>query len=94
MANITIHNHGTVNIYEGVDPCAVEKAKDTLLSKMYFARYKQTLGRYEGWLKLLEMYYCGDYKQMRKYIKSLNGKGGKTRNECLECLKIILRNNA
>ena len=91
MANITIHNHGTVNIYEGANACTVEKAKDKLLSKLYFARYKQTHGGYEGWLKLLEMYHCGDYKQMCKYIKSCQGKGGRTRSECLECLAIIIK---
>jgi hypothetical protein len=91
MQNITINNHGTVNIYESADPCIVEKAKDTLLSKLYFARYKQTLGGYEGWLKLLEMYHWGEYKQMHKFIKSCNGKGGKTRKDCLDCLEIIMK---
>ena len=56
MSNITIYNHGTVNIYESVDD-TVSKAKDALLNKMYFARYKQTMGGYEAWLQLLEMYY-------------------------------------
>lgn len=90
MSNITIYNQGTVNIYESVDD-AVSKAKDALLNKMYFARYKQTLGGYEAWLKLLDMYYCGDYKGMCKHIKSCNGKGGKTRNECLDYLNTIIR---
>ena len=90
MANITIHNHGTVNIYEGVDTNAINKAKDTLLHKMYFARYKQTLGGYEGWLKLLDMYYCEQYEEMYEHIKNCHGKGGKTRHDCLECLKIIM----
>ena len=91
MANITINNHGTVNIYEGVDQCAVSEAKDNLLHKMYFARYKQTLGGYEGWLKLLDMYYCEQYEEMCKHIQSCNGKGGKTRNECLKCLETIMK---
>jgi hypothetical protein len=89
MANITINNHGTVNIYEGVDN-TVSEAKDTLLHKMYFARYKQTLGGYEGWLQLLDMYYCEQYKQMYEFIKNCKAKGGKTRHDCLECLKIII----
>jgi len=91
MANITIHNHGTVNIYEGADPSAIEKAKDKLLTKMYFARYKQTLGGYEAWLRLLDMYYCGNFKGMYKYINSCKGKGGKTRVDCLECLRTIMK---
>lgn len=91
MANITIHNYGTVNIHEGVDESAVSKAKDRLLNKMYFARYKQTLGGYEAWLRLLEMYHCGEYAQMVKFIKSCTGKGGKTRSECLECLATIMK---
>lgn len=89
MANITINNHGTVNIYEGVNT-AVSKAKDELLHKMYFSRYKQTLGGYEGWLKLLDLYYCEQYREMYKHIKSCNGKGGKTRYDCLKCLDIII----
>lgn len=91
MANITVNNYGTVNIYESVNVGATEQAKDKLLNKMYFARRKKTLGGYEGWKKLLEMYHWGEYKQMCKFIKSLNGTGGKTRKECLECLEIIMK---
>jgi hypothetical protein len=91
MANITIHNHGTVNIYEGVDHNTVNEAKDELLHKMYFARYKQTLGGYEGWLKLLDMYYCEQYEEMREFIKGCQGKGGKTRHDCLVCLNTIIK---
>ena len=90
MANITINNHGTVNIYEGVDN-TVNEAKDTLLTKMYFARYKQTLGGYEAWLKLLDMYYCEQYEEMREFIKSCKAKGGKTRHDCLVCLDTIIK---
>ena len=91
MANITINNHGTVNIYEGVDTNAVNEAKDTLLTKMYFARYKQTLGGYEAWLKLLDMYYCEQYEEMHEFIKACKGKGGKTRHDCLKLLETIMR---
>lgn len=91
MANITINNHGTVNIYEGVDTNAVSEAKDALLTKMYFSRYKQTLGGYEGWLKLLDMYYCEQYEEMYNHIKSCHGKGGKTRHDCLAYLQIIIK---
>ena len=90
MANITINNHGTVNIYEGVDN-TVSEAKDNLLHKMYFARHKATLGGYKGWLKLLDLYYCEQYEEMYDFIKSCQGKGGKTRNECLAYLKTIIK---
>lgn len=91
MANITINNHGTVNIYEGVDHNAISEARDELLNKMYFSRYKQTLGGYEGWLALLDMYYSEQFEEMHKYIKSCQGKGGKTRHDCLKCLDIIIK---
>lgn len=90
MQNITINNHGTVNIYgEGND----NSAKDKLLEKLYYARYKPTMGGYEGWLKLLDMYYLGNYRGMREFIKSCHGKGGKTRHECLNYLEIIMGGN-
>lgn len=89
MANIIIHNHGTVNVYENAD--TVNEAKDTLLHKMYFARYKQTLGGYEAWLKLLDMYYCEQYEEMRDFIRSCKAKGGKTRYDCLQCLDTIIK---
>ena len=90
MANITIHNHGTINIYESVED-AVSRAKDTLLNKMYFARHKQTMGGYEAWLQLLEMYYCEQYEEMYHFIASCKAKGGKTRYDCLKCLETIMK---
>lgn len=90
MANIIINNYGTVNIYSDAEQ-KVSKAKDLLLTKMYHARHKSTLGGYDGWRELLDMYYCGQYSEMCKYIKSCRGKGGKTRNECLECLHTIMK---
>lgn len=90
MANIIINNYGTINIYENVDN-AVSEAKDELLHKMYFARHKATLGGYEGWKKLTDMYYCEEYEEMRNFIKSCQGKGGKTRHDCLKCLEIIMK---
>ena len=91
MANITINNYGTINICENITQDDVNKKKDELLSKMYYARYKQTLGGYEGWLELLRMYYCGEYAEMCEFIKSCRGKGGKTRSACLECLAVIMK---
>ena len=83
-----ITNHGIINIYNGTD-----SAKDKLLTKLYYARYKPTIGGYEGWLKLLEMYFQGDFAGMKKFIKSCHGKGGKTRNECINYLDIIIGGN-
>jgi hypothetical protein len=92
MANITIYQTGgTINIYEGTQASTVEMAKDKLLNKLYYARNKQTLGGREGWETLLDLYYSGNYKAMVKFIKACKGKGGKTRNECLECLHIIMK---
>jgi hypothetical protein len=68
----------------------VSKAKDDLLTKMYHARYKRTLGGYEMWCQLVRWYASFDYQEMYDYIKSLGGTGGKTRSECLKCLEIII----
>lgn len=87
MNNITINNHGTVNIY---NYDIVENARDNLLTKLYHARYKETMGGYKAWLQLLDWYYMGDYNKMIIFIKSCTGKGGKTRNECLSYLYTIL----
>lgn len=87
MSNIVITN-STVNIYN--DCSVVSKAKDELLAKLYYARYKQTMGGYEGWLKLLDMYYIGNYVGMIDFISSCHGKGGKTRNECIRHLNTII----
>lgn len=92
MANITIYQTGgTIHIYEGTQAQTVEMAKDKLLNKMYYARNKQTLGGRKGWEMLLDLYYAGNYKAMVKFIKACDGKGGKTRSECLECLRIIMK---
>lgn len=90
MQNITINNHGTVNIYA---EDLVGNAKDKLLTKLYYARNKETMGGYESWLKLLDMYYAEDFKGMRDFIKSCKGKGGRTRNECLHCIDVIMKGN-
>lgn len=68
----------------------ISKAKDTLLTKMYHARFKKTLGGYEMWCQLTRWYASFEYQEMYDYIKSLTGTGGKTRNECLKCLEIIM----
>ena len=83
-------NGGVVNICNTTET-EVSNAKDRLLKKMYYARYKDTMGGYKVWLELLDMYYANDYKGMHKLIKSFNSKGGKTRNECLKCLEIIMK---
>jgi hypothetical protein len=91
MANIIINNYGTINVYDGNSEAEVNKAKDVLLSKMYYARHKATLGGYEGWKKLTDMYYCEEYEEMCDFIKACQGKGGKTRHDCLRCLEIIIK---
>ena len=68
----------------------ISKAKDDLLNKMYYARFKKTLGGYEMWGQLIRWYASFNYQEMYDYIKSLSGAGGKTRNECLKCLDIIM----
>jgi hypothetical protein len=90
MKNITINNYGTVNIYN-VNDTTIAEAKDELLTKMYWARNKNTMGGYDAWLDLLDMYYSADWQGMYNYIKSCNGKGGKTRRECLNKLEIIMK---
>ena len=87
MSNIIIKN-SIVNIYNDND--AVSKAKDELLTKLYYARNKPTMGGYDAWIRLLDMYYMGNYIDMYKFIESCHGKGGKTRNECLKNLESII----
>jgi hypothetical protein len=95
MANITIINHGTVNIYEAKsnNTISVEQAKDELLTKMYYARNKNTMGGYQAWLDLLDMYYSADWQGMCDHIGSYKGKGkgGKTRHDCLKLLEVIMK---
>lgn len=90
MANIIINNYGTLNVYESTTKAEVSEAKDKLLNKMYYARNKETLGGKEGWHKLLDMYYSGDYEGMCEFINSCKGYGGKTRKACLEHLSTIM----
>ena len=90
MSNFTINNSTVyININEGT----VSDAKDKLLTKLYYARNKQTMGGYDAWHKLLSMYYMGKYQDMKDFIKSCRGKGGKTRNECINYLNIIMGGN-
>lgn len=67
-----------------------EQAKNLLLEKLYYCRHKPTIGGYDGWLKLLDLYYSGRYAYMHAFIKNCCGMGGKTRSECLEYLEIIM----
>lgn len=90
MANIIIHNNGVVNIYN-VNDTTVAEAKDALLTKLYWARNKQTFGGYNAWLELLDKYYSFDWQGMYDYIKSCKGKGGKTRSECLKLVSTIMK---
>ena len=85
-----INNYGTINIYN-VNEATVSNAKDNLLTKLYYARNKSTMGGYNAWLELLNMYYAADWQGMYDYISSCHGKGGKTRNECLNNLEIIMK---
>lgn len=91
MMNITINNNGTgtINIYN-VNDTTVANAKDTLLTKMYWARNKNTMGGYQAWLDLLDMYYAADWQGMYDHIKACTGKGGATRNACLNALTTIM----
>ena len=73
---------------------SVAQAKDELLTKLYHARHKTTFGGYDAWLTLLSMYYALEYRAMYAYIANCQGKGGKTRSECLENLKIIIGENS
>ena len=87
MSNFTINNSTVyININEGT----VSEAKDKLLSKLYYARSKETMGNYAGWEKLLSMYYMEDYQGMINFIRSCRGKGGKTRNECICLINVIM----
>lgn len=91
MANIVINNQGgIVNIYN-VNDTTVAEAKDALLTKLYWARNKQTLGGYEAWLELLDMYYAFDWQGMYDHIKACKGKGGKTRHDCLRLIETIMK---
>lgn len=87
MANII--NYGTVNIYN-VNDTSVAEAKDALLTKLYWARNKPTMGGYQAWLNLLDMYYANEWQEMYDLIKACTGKGGKTRHDCLELIAIIM----
>ncbi len=88
MINI---NNSTVTI--NINDDTSSKARDLLLTKLYYARNKETMGGYAAWHKLLDMYYIGNYAGMREFIKSCKGRGGRTRNECLGLLEIIIGGN-
>lgn len=87
MQNFTINNSTVyININEGT----VNDAKDKLLTKLYYARNKSTMGGYVAWHKLLGMYYMGNYQGMIDFIRSCRGRGGKTRNECIYLINEIM----
>ena len=93
MANITINNYGTINFYAETE--AVEKAKDKLINRMYYARLSDNvIGGYEGWKQLCEMYDLDDYEGMKQFISQCKGRCGARRKEMLECLDIIIKGGA
>lgn len=81
-------NNSTVSINISED--TVSKAKDSLLKRLYYARNKDTMGNYQKWLELLDMYYRGDYESMYNFIESCKGEGGATRKACLKYLENII----
>ena len=87
MNNFTINNS---TVYININDNIVSDAKDKLLTKLYYARNKSTIGGHAAWENLLHMYYMGNYQGMKNFISSCRGKGGKTRNECVELINIII----
>lgn len=77
------------NICVSINDGSISEAKDELLTKLYYARNKQTMGGHKGWEYLISLYFSGDYSGMIDYIRSCKGYGGKTRNECIRLLNTI-----
>ena len=90
MNNFTINNS---TVYININDTTVSDAKDKLLTKLYYARNKESIGGYVAWHELLHMYYMGNYEGMKEFIKSCKGKGGRTRNECIYLINIIIGGN-
>lgn len=90
MTKIVINNSTVIINNNSVD--FVKDARDTLLNKLYYVRKyrKATFGGYENDEKLIDMYFSGKYPDMKTLIRSCKGRGGKTRNECIRCLDIII----
>lgn len=87
---IEITNNGTINMVNIEDASIeIEKAKDELLKRMFFARKNPTTGGYQTWIELLDMYYSEEYDEMISKISSYSGYGGTTRKKCIELLNII-----
>lgn len=84
---INIYNYGTVNISNADN---ISEARNELLRKMYYARNKETLGGYQAWKQLLDWYYALEYNKMIEHLRNCKGRGGKTRNECIRHLNIII----
>lgn len=82
--NVTIN--GNVIVANNHDN--VSKARDTLLTRMYYAREKPTLGGYSTWKWLLDRYYCGEYYEMYDYISHCPKSA--TRSICLKALSTIM----
>lgn len=90
MTKIVITNSTVIINNSPVDPA--KDARDQLLNKLYYVRMhrKNTFGGYENDEKLLDLYFSGKYAEMKALIRSCKGRGGKTRNECMRCLDIII----
>ena len=86
--NIKITN-STVYV-NGEEPKS-EQARNELLSLMYHARNKETMGGYDKWKEMLDWYYSGDWVSMCAHILSCTGKGGATRKRCLKDIAIIMQ---
>ena len=90
MANITINNYGTINFYDEID--AVERAKDKLINRMYYARLSENvIGGHPGWEHLCNLYDDKKYGEMKQFISQCKGRCGNRRKEMLECLDIIIK---
>jgi hypothetical protein len=90
MANITINNYGTINFYSQDE--AIEKAKDKLINRMYYARLSENvIGGRNGWKHLCELYDDKKYEEMKEFISQCTGNCGTRRKEMLECLDIIIK---
>ena len=86
--SITINNS---TVYINTEEVSAEKARNELLSLMYYARNNETLGGYTKWKEMLDWYYSGNWVEMCSHILSCGGKGGNTRKKCLKCIAIIMQ---
>lgn len=74
-----------------ITPDEVERARDELRRRMFYARHKDTLGGYEGWRELCTMLDGFEYAAALERLSAITGYGQATRNACIKDLKTILR---